>query len=314
MHVVLYIPPGFYSAVASAMVETLQVVNDVAGYPAFTFEFVSPKARAVSKSGIQFPSRVRPSRKMDVLILMTGASSDVGETMRILDEDAARAEPLIRKAEREGAVIAATCGAAYLLAASGLLEGKRATISWWLKRETQARFPLVRWEASRMVVRDGRYYTSGASLAGLELITRLLVDLGFSEEERQVRKIMLFPPVRQLQTPYEVPAPAATSSFAEEVERFADTHLRDFDPSHLAAEMGLSPRTLARRFADEFQMSPGRWIQERRLAVARGLLEETDMGVMEICLRVGYQDTASFTRLFSRRTGMAPGEFRKQLR
>jgi transcriptional regulator GlxA family with amidase domain len=80
----------------------------------------------------------------------------------------------------------------------------------------------------------------------------------------------------------------------------------------LADELGLSARTLSRRFHDTLNISPGRWIQEKRLQKAKALLEKTRLSVSEICFQVGYEDVASFSRLFSKSTGMAPGEFRRQ--
>jgi len=82
----------------------------------------------------------------------------------------------------------------------------------------------------------------------------------------------------------------------------------------LAGQLATSPRTLARRFAEELGISPGRWIQDRRIETARSLLEETPLSVSEICYRIGYQDVASFSRLFARATGLPPGEYRQQSR
>jgi AraC-like DNA-binding protein len=75
----------------------------------------------------------------------------------------------------------------------------------------------------------------------------------------------------------------------------------------------MSKRTMSRRFNSELETNPGKWIQQKRLETARALLEGTKLGVSEICYRIGYQDVASFSRLFSKTTGMAPGEFRKQI-
>jgi len=82
---------------------------------------------------------------MDVLILLAGMRAEMSETLRLLDEESKHATPLIRLAQKQGTVIPTTCGAAYLLAASGLLDGKGSTISWWLKKEANRRFPQVRW-------------------------------------------------------------------------------------------------------------------------------------------------------------------------
>lgn len=313
MHIAVYLPTAFYSAIASTIVETLQAVNDVSRSQVLSFEFVSRQARAVSKSGIAYPAKTKPSRKMDVLFLLAGAFPEISQTLQLLDEETKQVMPLITRAHRQGAIIAATCGAAYLLAGSGLLDGKRSTISWWLKKDASRRFPRVRWETNRLIIRQGRLYTSGGGFSGLELITTLLVDLGFAKEERQVRKLMVLPPSRQFQSPYEILSPEEVHSFEKKLNRMAKEHMQKLDLLFLAQHLGMSLRTLSRKFLDELQTSPGKWIQEKRLEMARTLLEATRLTVSEICYRVGYRDLASFSRLFSKTTGMAPGEFRKQI-
>lgn len=313
MHFVIYLPSAFYAAIAATIVETLQAVNDVRGEQLFSFEFVSLDTRPISKSGIRFRSKARPSRRIDVLVLLAGLKTDLQDTLRLLRREAERAVPLIRLAQKQDAIIASTCGAAYMLAEAGILDGKRATISWWLKREAQQRFPHVRWEPSRLIVRQGRIYTSGAGFSGLDLLTTLLIDLGYKEEERQVRKLMVLPPSRRLQSPYEIPALEDAQPFAQELSRLSTHHLRELGLEFLAERLKVSPRTLARRFFNELRISPGKWIQERRLEAARALLESTRLSIAEVCRRVGYEDLASFSRLFSKSTGMPPGEFRKHL-
>jgi transcriptional regulator GlxA family with amidase domain len=314
MHVVIYLPTAFYSAIASTIVETLQAVNEVSRSSTFSYEFVAQQRRPVSRSGIVFPAKTRPSRKIDVLILLAGMRSETSRTLRLLEEETVQVTPLIKRAQRQNAIIATTCGAAYMLAGSGLLNGKRSTISWWLKKEAATRFPQVRWEPSRLIVRQGRLYTSGAAFSGLELITTLLVDLGFKKEERQIRKLMVLPPARQFQTPYEMPIPEPVDGFERKLNAISKENLRYLDLPFLAQRLGMSSRTLSRRFLNEFETSPGKWIQQKRLETARTLLEVTQLSISEICDRVGYQDLASFGRLFAKTTGMPPGEYRKQLR
>jgi transcriptional regulator GlxA family with amidase domain len=176
-----------------------------------------------------------------------------------------------------------------------------------LKKEASRRFPKVRWEPSRLIIRQGRVYTSGAAFSGLELITALLVDLGFAKEERQVRKLMVLPPSREFQSPYEIPFVEDMDPFAKKLHKLAKENIQELNLEFLARHLGTSPRTLSRRFSDEFQTSPGKWIQERRLELARTLLEASKLSISEVCYRVGYQDLASFSRLFARTTGMAPG-------
>jgi transcriptional regulator GlxA family with amidase domain len=315
-HIAIWLPSTFYSAVASTIVETLQVVNDVSASPVFTYEFLSRTRQPVSTTGIRFLARAKPSRQMDALILLAPPGLDVQQLTQSLDQESRYTRPLIELAHSQGASIAALCGASYLLADVGLLNGKRATIAWWLKQEALRRFPRVRWDASRLIVRQGRVYTSGAGFSGLELVTTLLVDLGFASQERLVRKIMVLPPPRRFQSPYELPLaqmPHTPEPFQAKLDEFGKAHLRQLSLPYLARHLSISQRTLARRFMDELHTSPGQWIKQKRLEAARVMLETTPLNVAEICYRVGYQDVASFSRLFSRTTGMAPGEFRKHL-
>ncbi|MBV8278090.1 MAG: helix-turn-helix domain-containing protein [Verrucomicrobia bacterium] len=313
MHVVVYLSSDFYAAIAATIIETLQAVNSVSGTEIFSFEFLAKKSRAVSKSGIQFKANIEPSKKIDVLILLAGAESEATQTLQLMDRETKHVLPLIHEAERQGSIIAATCGASYFLAGSGILDGKRSTISWWLKKEASRLFPAVRWEPSRLIIRQGRIYTTGAGFSGLELITTLLLDLGLSKQERQVRKIMVLPPSRQFQSPYEDSFPAALDPFEKQLNKLSRENIRELDLQFLALRLGMSSRTLSRKFSQELQTTPGRWIQEKRLEMARTLLEATRLTVSEICYRVGYQDLASFSRLFAKSTGMPPAEFRKQI-
>jgi transcriptional regulator GlxA family with amidase domain len=313
MHVVVYLSSGFYAAIAATIIETLQAVNSVSGIKTFSFEFVAKQSRAVSKSGIRFKANTEPSKKIDVLILLAGAEAEAAQTIDLLDRETKHVLPLIHQAQRQGALIAATCGASYFLAGSGILDGKRSTISWWLKKEASRRFPAVRWEPSRMIIRQGRVYTTGAGFSGLELITTLLLDLGLSKEERQVRKIMVLPPSRQFQSPYEDSFPVAVDPFEKQLNHLSREYIRELDLQFLASRLGVSSRTLSRKFINELQTTPGKWIQNKRLEMARTLLETTRLTVSEICYRIGYQDVASFSRLFAKSTGMPPADFRRQM-
>jgi transcriptional regulator GlxA family with amidase domain len=313
MHFVIYLPAGFYSAMASTIVESLQIINDLGEREPLSFEFVSTRTKAISRSGIVFTSKRKPGKKMDVLILLTGLGSELTPTPALLAAEARRVAPLLKQAVRQKARIATTCGAAWLLASSGILDGKRATISWWLKQEVRTRFPAVKWEPSRMIVRDGRIYTSGGGLSGLELISTLLTDLGYAKQERRMRKIMVMPPARSYQSPYEMQLTAAPNTLETQLIRLTRDRLADLDVPLMARELGLSSRTLSRKFYEELRLSPGKWIQQKRMEKARALLEETRLSIAEICYQVGYEDPSSFSRLFARTTGMGPVEFRKEL-
>ncbi|MES1249649.1 MAG: helix-turn-helix domain-containing protein [Chitinophaga rupis] len=314
MRVVIYLPPNFYSAVASSIVETLQTVNDISGSQTFTTEFVSQASNPTSRSGILFPAKRRPSGKIDLLILLSGINPETKQLPEILQLEKKFVAPLVKKAVQQDAIIAGTCGASLLLASLGLLDGKRSTIAWWAQQEAIRLFPKVRWEPSKMVIRQGRIYTSGAVYAGIDLLSALLVDLGLAKEEKIVRKLLAIPSLREFQTPYEmILAEIPLTPFEEKLSRIiSDVGLENLTIERVGQRLSMTYRTLSRKFTSELFTSPGKWLQNRRLDAAKKLLEETALSVSEICYHVGYQDLASFSRLFLKTTGMTPGEFRRQ--
>jgi len=149
--------------------------------------------------------------------------------------------------------------------------------------------------------------------SGVEAVGRALRARRLGRHQRQVRKLMVLPPSRQFQSPYEMPVPEPVDAFEKKLNALSKENLPRLNIELLAQRFGMSPRTLSRRFFDEFQTSPGKWIQQKRLETARTLLEATRLSVSEVCYRVGYQDVASFSRLFAKTTGMPPGEFRKEI-
>jgi transcriptional regulator GlxA family with amidase domain len=313
MRFVIYLPGEFYSGVASSLFEIIQVINQVKNKEVISVEFVAHEKSARSRSGVLFPARPLTNKKIDVLLVLAGLGAGLVPNEDFLDKEALKALPVIKKALKDGAIIGATCGAAYFLAKAAILNGKRATISWWLKRLAAARFPEVRWEPSRMVVRSGRIYTSGGGFSGFELLSAVLIDIGFSKEEKLVRKLMVLPPARTSQAPYEVDSIAGItdSDFIEKLERLVKKYLPELDVELLAKELHVSERTLARKFRDELSISPGKWIQEKRLNKAKMLLESGSSSIDQVCIHIGFEDLSSFSRLFKKTTGMSPTEYKK---
>jgi len=231
-------------------------------------------------------------------------------------EEAAPAAVLdaIRGAHRRGARVVAICSGAFLLAEAGLLDGRAATTHWRMAAELAARFPAVRVEPDTLYVDLGDVATSAGTAAGIDLCLHLVrADQGAAYAARVARH-MVMPPHREGgQLQYAVPAPAGHRplSLAPVLDWAAERLHEPLTLDDLAARAGVSARTLARRFAGQLGVSPGRWLLGQRVAAARALLEETDLPVETIAARVGLSSATNLRRRFHDALRTTPAAYRR---
>ncbi|MGO4753934.1 DJ-1/PfpI family protein, partial [Streptomyces sp. 2MCAF27] len=201
----------------------------------------------------------------------------------------------VRLAHRRGARVVAICSGAFLLAWTGLLDGRRATTHWRMAAELAARFPEVDVEPDTLYIDLGDVATSAGTAAGIDLCLHLArVDHG-AAYAASVARHMVMPPHREGgQLQYAVPATAdrLPDSLAPILDWAVERLHEPLTVDDLAARGGVSPRTLARRFAEQLGASPGRWVLRQRVAAAQALLEETDLSVEAIATRVGLSSAA----------------------
>jgi transcriptional regulator GlxA family with amidase domain len=316
MNVVVYLPGNFYASVGAFVCELFLTLNAVRGRNHFDVKFISKHRQAITRSGIRFPvSKLAPD-KIDLLVFLAGHSMNLLHLERELDDEIDFAQRTIERAIRDKAVIAGTCSASLLMAKAGLLDNRRATVSWWARAEAKRLFPQVKWDPSRIISRHKNIYTSGGVYSAMDLLTSVLVDMGYEADTRQARKLLVSPPVRQLQSPYETEfSLGPKSEFQLRLARLVEELGVDkVNLDSIARRLVMTPKTLARRFKIELDVTPGKWLQTVRISKAREYLEASALSVGEICDRIGYGDQASFTRLFGRITGLTPTEYRRQMR
>jgi transcriptional regulator GlxA family with amidase domain len=214
-----------------------------------------------------------------------------------------------------GATLCSVCAGAFVLAETGLMDGRRATTHWAFAAQLAKRFPKVVLADEHMVVDEGDILTAGGILAwadlGLTLVERLL---GPSTMLATARFLLIEPP-RSSQRP-----------FAQFVPRFdhgddairASQHLIHAQAAtlqgvgDLAGQAGMTARTFLRRFSAATGMTPVEYLQQVRTAKAREALERTLTPVDRIAWDVGYSDPAAFRKLFQKLTGLPPAAYRQQ--
>ncbi|MBB5784620.1 AraC family transcriptional activator FtrA [Nonomuraea jabiensis] len=207
----------------------------------------------------------------------------------------------VRRAHRRGARIAAICSGAFLLAQAGLLDHRRATTHWRMAAELVTRFPAVTVEPDTLYVDLGDVATSAGTAAGIDLCLHLVRADHGAAYAAQVARHMVMPPHREGgQLQYAAPAPAGRplDSLAPILDWAAERLHEPITVDDLAVRAGVSPRTLARRFAGGLGVSPGRWLLQQRIAAARALLEETDPPLEAVAARVGLSSATNLRRRF----------------
>jgi transcriptional regulator GlxA family with amidase domain len=224
---------------------------------------------------------------------------------------------LLRALHLRGTRIAATCSGTYLLAMTGLLDGHRATTSWWLANSFRKHFPAVQLEEQSLLIDDGSVITTGASTAMFSMVIRLIAEVGGEELAQQCGRMMLLDTERQSQAPYVSQAllEKPRHSLAEKISHFLDKQLQNqISVSRLAEHCGTSERSLLRHFRSHFGTSPLGYIQHLRVERAKALLEATQLSFDEVVERCGYSDVPSFRKLFKRETTMTPADYRDRFR
>lgn len=221
----------------------------------------------------------------------------------------------LRKANERGARVMSICTGAFVLAAAGLLDGKRATTHWRHAAVLAARYPKVQVEADVLYIDAGDVLTSAGSAAGIDLCLHLIRrDLG-PHAANQVARRLVMPPHReggQAQYIEEPVSKRSSSSLAPLLDAVRATLGEDWSIERMAAQTATSARTFQRHFVSAMGMPPGEWLLMERMAKARILLEEADLSVDEIAMQVGFGAAATLRNHFRTRLGTSPGDYRRR--
>jgi transcriptional regulator GlxA family with amidase domain len=224
----------------------------------------------------------------------------------------------LRAAHSRGATLASACSGALLLARTGLLDGLDATSHWAFCDVLRARHPTTRWQPERGLVVAGegqRIMMAGSGVAWHMLVLALIARFASPEEAMQVARINLLdmnaasPMAYASLTRGGPPADAVVAR----CQRWAAEHYALESPvTQMVAHSGLPERSFKRRFTQSTGMSPLEYVHTLRLEEAKQMLEAGDEPVEAIALEVGYQDASFFGRLFHRKVGLTPAQYRRR--
>lgn len=212
--------------------------------------------------------------------------------------------------------LVSVCTGAILLAAAGLLDGRRATTHWAYCDKLARDHPAVTVDPDPIYVRDGHVLTSAGVTSGIDLALALVEeDLSRDAALTVARHLVVFlrRPGNQAQFSAQLAAQTARREPLREVQQWITEHpAADLSVEALAARARLSPRHFARAFHADTGTTPGRYVDRVRLEHARRLLEDTADGIEEISRASGYGTPEAMRRAFTRTLGSSPAEYRRR--
>ncbi len=224
----------------------------------------------------------------------------------------------VRAMHDRGAVICSACSGIFLLAETGLFDGRDATVHFGYARSFTALYPAVPIHPERVLVISGlreELVSSGASTTWHDLVLYLIARFAGATAAQHVARLFALQWHQDGLTPYMVFEGRRDHGEAE-IQRAQDwvsTHFAVANPvEEMIKRSKLAERTFKRRFANATGLTPLAYVQRLRIEDAKRRLERTGAPIDEISWRVGYEDAAFFRRLFKRTTGLAPGAYRKR--
>jgi transcriptional regulator GlxA family with amidase domain len=216
-----------------------------------------------------------------------------------------------------GTRVASICTGAFVLAAAGLLDGRRATTHWQSAARFRRLFPAVDLDPAVLYVDEGDVLTSAGEAAGIDLCLHMVrCDHGAAVANSVARRTVVPPHREGGQAQYiRLPVPDARQSSTGRARAWALAHLdRQLTLHELARRESMSVRTFTRRFREEVGDSPLQWLSRQRLERARELLEDTDLPVEAVASRSGFGTAASLRQHLHAALGLSPRTYRATFR
>jgi transcriptional regulator GlxA family with amidase domain len=266
----------------------------------------------------QHPRRIErvfdthPGRRQGAFRILIAPASIARPISR--DESAPFAKWLARHHHR-GSLVTSVCGGAFLLAEANLLNGRTVTTHWYYADALRERYPAVTVDADRILIDDGDIITAGGMTAWTDLGIRLIHRTMGTAIAAQTARFMLLDSAAREQSFYSSFLPRLEHGDSEilKVQHWLQRNgCRNVDLNKMAKVSGLGLRTFIRRFQKATALKPTEYCQRLRIGKAREMLESTRRSVEQISWTVGYEDPASFRKVFHKIVGLSPREYRNR--
>jgi transcriptional regulator GlxA family with amidase domain len=263
-----------------------------------------------TESGIVFQptATIEKAPRLDTLLIPGGRG------LRLPDVNRKVAEWILGRAKGTRRV-ASVCTGIYGLAATGLLDGRRATTHWRFATDVAKQFPKLHMAPNALFVKDGKFYSSAGVTAGIDLALALIEeDFGAKIALSVAREMVVYLKRSGGQEQYSEPLQFQTNSsdrFAELVAWMTNNPTKPMSVETLARRAALSPCQFFRRFKEHFGSSPALFVETLRLNEARRRLSVGESSIEGVAESVGFNGADSFRRAFERRFRVTPSKYRR---
>src|SRR3974390_2230703 len=310
---------GVFDTGLAAVLDAFATANELAAAQGlssvgFDFRVVGLRNQVRTNQGFSVPVLPAGGRAPGEWVTVPAIGDRAPEPLAaaLATPDTQAAARLLRKWADDGAQIAAACIGTFIAAESGVLDGETVTTTWWLAPFFRQRYPKVRLEERRMLVRSGRVLTAGAALSHMDMALWLIRQASPSLAALTARYLVV--DSRPSQSAYAMSDHLAhTDPLVQKFERWARDHLGEgFSLEEAAHAIGASKRTLARRINDVLGKSPLSYFQDLRVERAVHLLRTSNDDVEKIALAVGYADGVTLRNLLRRKLGHGVRQIRKE--
>ncbi len=280
--------------------------------PCFEITVASPDGDAVKCANrlyIEPHCAIHDVKRSDLIII----SAIAGNMERAIGRSKEVVDWLVGQYQ-SGAHIASICTGAFILAETGLLEGKTATTHWGYVDLFRRMYPLVHLRPDALITDEGDLYCSGGANSYNDLSLYLIEKLSSREVAVQCSKAMVQDFGRVTQAPYAAfPSPKShTRQDILAAQRWIEeNYTQGITIAMLAGRCAMSQRTFERRFKQSTGDSPIAYLQKVRINAAKALLERPHATFEEVTYHVGYEDISSFRKIFQRHTGLRPKEYQR---
>jgi transcriptional regulator GlxA family with amidase domain len=222
----------------------------------------------------------------------------------------------LQRAHQQGLTIGSACLGAFLPAAAGLLDGREATTHWRCADYASTRFPAVQWNPRAMLCAHEDIVTAGGLLATVDLALHIVARHCPKAVCREVGQHLLADSVRQKQSTYAgalVVQPRNRSQFQALEQAICERLGKPFPIPEMAQQCHMSLRSFHRAFIANYSVSPGKYLQLRRVERAKELLADLRLTIDDVASRCGFTQPSFFRTIFARETGLTPTQFRQRL-